>query len=33
MALNQVHCFYPKGEDPSGESYFARHGFAGASKQ
>jgi len=33
VVLNLVHCFYPKGEGPSGESYFARHGFAGASKQ
>ena len=32
VVLNLVHCFYPKGEGPSGESYFARHGFAGASK-
>jgi len=28
-----AHCFYPKGEGPSGESYFARHGFAGAARQ
>lgn len=33
VVLNMVHCFYPKGEGPSGESYFARHGFAGASKR
>jgi len=33
VVLNLVHCFYPRGEGPSGESYFARHGFAGASKQ
>ncbi|MBN1763014.1 MAG: hypothetical protein JW878_08085 [Methanomicrobia archaeon] len=33
VVLNLVHCFYPKGEGPCGESYFARHGFAGASKQ
>ncbi|MGB2841706.1 MAG: hypothetical protein WBC40_04415 [Halobacteriota archaeon] len=33
VVLNLVHCFYPKGEGPAGESYFARHGFAGASKQ
>lgn len=31
--LNLVHCFYPKGQGPSGSSYFARHKFAGASKQ
>ena len=28
-----AHCFYPKGEGPSGESYFARHGFAGTACQ
>jgi len=33
VALDLAHAFYPKGEGPSGESYFARHGFAGASKQ
>jgi copper chaperone CopZ len=33
VVLNLVHCFYLKGEGPAGESYFARHGFAGASKQ
>jgi copper chaperone CopZ len=33
VVLNLVHCFYPKGEGPSGDSYFTRHGFAGASKQ
>ena len=33
IVLNLVHCFYSRGEGPSGESYFARHGFAGASKQ
>ena len=33
VVLNLVHCFYPKGEGPSGDPYFARHGFAGASKQ
>ena len=33
VVLNLVHCFYPKGEGPSGEPYFARHGFGGASKQ
>lgn len=31
--LNCVHCFYPKGQGPSGETYFAKHGFAGAAKQ
>ena len=31
--LNCVHCFYPKGQGPSGDPYFARHGFAGAAKQ
>jgi hypothetical protein len=31
--LEFVHCFYPKGQGPSGEAYFARHGFAGASRQ
>jgi hypothetical protein len=31
--LNLVHAIYPSGEGPSGEPYFARHGFAGASKQ
>lgn len=33
LVVELVHCFYPKGEGPSGEQYFARHGFAGASKQ
>ena len=33
VILNLVHCFYPKGKGPSGDPYFARHGFAGASKQ
>lgn len=28
-----AHCFYQKGKGPSGESYFARHGFAGAARQ
>ena len=31
--LNCVHCFYPKGHGPSGEAYFTKHGFAGASKR
>lgn len=31
--LNCVHCFYPRGQGPSGETYFAKHGFAGASKR
>lgn len=31
--VNCVHCFYPKGQGPSGETYFAKHGFAGASKR
>jgi hypothetical protein len=30
---NLVHCFFPKGCGPSGEAYFAKHGFAGTSKQ
>ncbi|MEA1905882.1 MAG: hypothetical protein U9N12_02845 [Euryarchaeota archaeon] len=33
VVLNLVHCFYLPGEGPSGASYFARHGFAGASKE
>ena len=33
VVLNLVHCFHPPGEGPSGASYFAKHGFAGASKQ
>lgn len=31
--IELAHCFYPKGLGPSGESYFARHGFAGAARQ
>lgn len=31
--IELAHCFYPKGLGPSGEPYFARHGFAGASRQ
>jgi hypothetical protein len=31
--IELAHCFYPKGQGPSGESYFARHGFAGAARQ
>lgn len=31
--LDLVHWFYPPGKGPSGEKYFARHGFAGASRQ
>lgn len=33
VVLNLVHCFYPVGKGPAGTSFFARHGFAGASKQ
>jgi len=33
VVLNLVHCFYPRGKGPSGDPYFARHGFAGAAKQ
>ncbi|MCW7076637.1 MAG: hypothetical protein OCU18_05020 [Candidatus Syntrophoarchaeum sp.] len=33
VVLNLVHCFYPVGKGPSGASYFAKHGFAGASKR
>ena len=33
VALNLAHAFYPRFEGPSGETYFARHGLAGASKQ
>lgn len=33
VVLNLVHCFYPRGVGPSGDTYFARHGFAGAAKQ
>lgn len=31
--IELAHCFYPKGQGPSGDPYFARHGFAGASRQ
>ena len=31
--IELAHCFYQKGLGPSGEPYFARHGFAGASRQ
>lgn len=31
--LNLVHCFYPRGQGPSGSAYFARHKFAGAAKE
>jgi hypothetical protein len=31
--IELAHCFYPKGQGPSGESYFARHGFAGTAHQ
>ena len=33
VVLNLVHSVYPVGKGSSGASYFARHGFAGASKQ
>lgn len=33
VILDLVHGFYPKGEGGSGDVYFAKHGFAGASKQ
>lgn len=33
VVLNLVHCFYSVGKGPSGTSFFARHGFAGASKK
>ena len=33
IILNLVHGFWPRSKGPSGDSYFARHGFAGASKQ
>jgi hypothetical protein len=33
VILELVHGFYPKGEGSSGDVYFAKHGFAGASKQ
>ncbi len=32
VVLDLVHGFYPKGESGSGDVYFAKHGFAGASK-
>ncbi|MDH7499706.1 MAG: hypothetical protein QHH30_04900, partial [candidate division NC10 bacterium] len=32
VVLDLVHGFYPKGEGGSGDVYFAKHGFAGASK-
>ena len=31
--IELAHCFYPKGQGPSGESYFARHGFAGTARE
>jgi hypothetical protein len=31
--INHIHGFFPAGQPNSGESYFARHGLAGASKQ
>lgn len=31
--IELAHCFYPKGKGPSGDPYFARHGFAGAARQ
>ncbi|WP_256242165.1 hypothetical protein [Bacillus sp. V3B] len=31
--LNLVHQFWSKGQGNSGDVFFARHGFAGASKQ
>jgi hypothetical protein len=31
--IDLIHGFDPKGEGPSGEAYFARHGLAGAAKQ
>lgn len=31
--INLVHGFHPKGQGESGDVYFAKHGFAGASKQ
>jgi hypothetical protein len=31
--IELAHCFYPKGQGPSGDPYFARHGFAGAARQ
>jgi len=33
VVLDLVHGFLPKGEGNSGDVYFAKHGFAGASKQ
>jgi hypothetical protein len=33
IVLNAVHQFTPRGEEGSGDVYFARWGFAGASKQ
>lgn len=33
VILDFVHDFWPRRQGPSGHSYFARHGFAGASKQ
>ena len=33
VVLDLVHGFYPKGEGSSGDVYFAKHGFAGASKE
>jgi hypothetical protein len=33
VILDLVHGFYPRGEDGSGDVYFAKHGFAGASKE
>ena len=33
VILDLVHGFYPKGKGGSGDVYFAKHGFAGASKQ
>jgi len=33
FVLNLVHKFNPKGESSSGEVYFAKYGFAGASKE
>ena len=33
VILDLVHGFYPKGEGGSGDVHFAKHGFAGASKE
>lgn len=33
IVFDLVHAFYPPGEGGSGDPYFAKHGFAGASKQ